>query len=168
MAIEISVTKDMADKINRPLAKTQNIEPDIKHWYAKIHVFNRKRYVLATNTMTRFAVLFRLNSKNIAEDFKSVAKEEFERWGLIPSPIISEDIVLSLGNNKALTAQLNQVGQEIAYIYECHKDEYPKDAPLLIFEKYNKSNLGKAGDNKEITFAIDEMKKYFGEVASTK
>lgn len=40
MAIEISVTKDMADKINLPLEKTQNIEPDINHWYAKIHVFN--------------------------------------------------------------------------------------------------------------------------------
>ena len=168
MAIEISVTKDMADKINRPLAKTQNIEPDIKHWYAKIHVFNRKRYVLATNTMTRFAVLFRLDSKTIAEDFKSAVKEEFERWGLIPSPIIPEDVVLSRGNNKALTAQLNQVDQEIAYIYEYHKDEYSKDTPLLIFEKYNKSNLGKAGNNKDMTFAIDEMKKYFGEVTSTK
>ena len=159
--IEISVTKDLAEKLGMNLTKTESTEPSLSHWYAKVLVFNRKRYVLAVNTFTRYALVFRLNKASFKEDFEKALKEQFLYDGLDYSKALPADICLSLGNNRALTSQLNNCGQDLDYLFY-YKDfkGYSGDYADL-YKDYNKSNLGKAGNSKDMVFALDEMKKYF-------
>lgn len=161
MAIEISITKDMADKLKLDLGKTENVQPDINHWYAKVMIFNRKRYVFAVNTLTRFAVFFRLDRKTLSEDFLVALAMELDKYDLESGSMIGERVFFSLANNKRLTAQLNNCAMDLEHIsYYDDWRSYPENVSNL-FGNFNKSNLGKAGDSKNMVFAVDEMKKHW-------
>lgn len=98
--LEISITKDLSLRLNINIEKTKNIEPDIDHWYAKILIFNRKKYVFAINTLTRFAIFFKLNSKTFIKDFKSTLADELDRYNMDFSKIMNKDVFISGTNNK--------------------------------------------------------------------
>ena len=157
--MELSLTTDMAEKAKLSLNKTLNIEPDILHWYGKILVFNRKRYAFCVNTKTRFAVFFRFNSKSLAEDFKAAIEKQFSYYGLNFDSLKDEDVILSLSNSRSLTSQLNTAAQDAEYVLHRHADSEEEFEEILM--PYNKHNLGKAGDSKDMVFALDEMKKYY-------
>lgn len=156
MKLELSLTKEFADLAGFPLSKTANTEPDISHWYGKLITYKRKKYVIFTNTMTRFCVLYRYNKKTLVPDFYDALAAEFQKYGLDFSKIPLNYFELTVGNSKKATAQLNRCAMEIEWVLERIGIEEESD-PLADF---NKGNLGTAGRS-GMVFALDEMKKFF-------
>ena len=141
--IEISVTKDLAEKLGMNLTKSENAEPSLSHWYAKVLVFNRKRYVLAVNTFTRYALIFRLNKASFKEDFKKALKEQFSYDRLDYSKALPADIGFSLGNNRALTSQLNNCRQDLDYLFNTKITKAIRTIVLIFIRTTTKQTLVK-------------------------